>query len=308
MNMNVSVTAPIVQVSANGICRIEQQEYPAVGFGTAHMKRTPELCSNTVKAAAELGYRIIDTATRYMNFVPISQALEGFERRDFYIISKVWHNAQSAKKLHEDLLMTLDQLKVTYIDAYLLHWPNSKVPIEETLYAMEELRNKKLIRHIGLSNITVHHLKRALQVGVPIAWVQVEMSPFFYDPELLAFCRQNSIAVQASAPLHESGISEDPFLSELGKKYGKTPAQIALRWILQHECLSLPRSGNRVHMQQNKDILDFTLSEQEMKDINARAKVGTRKIRVIGEAVKIEGFTDEFDFSYEQCWPNPSRL
>lgn len=304
--MNVSTTTPTIEINTNGVCRIGKQEYLAIGFGTAHMKRNPDLCFKSVKTAAEVDYRIFDTATRYQNFGPISKALEGYEHRDFYIISKAWHNAQTAEKLSEDLKVTLEQLKIDYLDAYFLHWPNSKVPIEDTLRTMEELRNRKLIRHIGLSNVTINHLKRALEVKVPIEWIQVEMSPFFYDAELTAFCQEHSIAIQAAAPLHENGIDEDSFIIELGKKYGKTAAQVSLRWVLQHGCLPLPRSGNPEHIKQNREILDFRLSEEDMRAIDERAKQGTRKIRVVGEAAKVEGFTDEFDFSYAQCWPKAS--
>lgn len=298
------MTLPPIHINnSNGICTIEQQEFSAIGFGTAHMKRSPDLCFKSVEKAAKFGYRIIDTATRYENFDPLRDALKEFDRSEFYIISKVWHDKQKPQDLQEDLSMALNKLNVSYIDAYFLHWPNSSVPIEETLKAMDQLRHNRLIRHIGLSNVTVNHLKRALEVGVPIVWVQMEMSPFFYDPELLAYCQDHSIGVQASAPLHESGVDQDTYLSELGKRYGKTPAQIALRWILQHNCIPLPRSSNPEHMQQNRDIFDFTLSQDEMDEIDEKAKNGTRTVKVRGEAVIALGFEDEFDFSPEQCWP-----
>lgn len=301
--MIVNALPAKIEVDRYGTCQIEQEKYLAIGFGTAHMKRDPELCYQSVKAAIEVGYRILDTATRYQNFLPIKKALEGHERRDFYIISKAWHNAQTATKLKEDLASCLDQLQIDYLDAYFLHWPNSQTPIEETLHALEQLRNRKLIRHIGLSNVTIHHLKRALEVKVSIEWVQIEMNPFFYDAELVAFCQTNAITVQAAAPLHESKIDDDHFLIEIGKKYKKTAAQVALKWILQHGCIPLPRSRSPQHMQENIDVLDFTLLDTDMQEIDEKAKSGTRKIRVVGEAAKIEGFTDEFDFSYNECWP-----
>lgn len=290
----------LIKVNTTGLCQIGDCEYPVIGFGTAHMKRTPELCLSSVKTAAEVGYRIIDTATRYQNFKPIKEALVGFDRRHFYIISKAWHNAQTAEKIEEDLQNCFMQLGTDYIDAYFLHWPNSTIPIEETLKAMEKLRQNKKIRHIGLSNVTVNHLRRALEVKIPIEWVQIEMSPFFYDAELLAFCHKHGIGIQAAAPLNEKDIEKDPLLKSIGQKYDKTEAQIALKWILQHGAVPLPRSTNPAHIEENFKFLDFTLSELEMEEIDERAKKETRKVQVTGEA---EGFTDEFNFSYEQCWP-----
>lgn len=139
-----------------------------------------------------------------------------------------------------------------------------------------------------------------MEVNVPISWVQVEMHPQFYDAELLEFCRKNNINVQAWAPLCRGLISEDVFLAELGKKYGKTASQIAIRWIMQHQCIPLPGSKNKQHMLENLNVMDFALSQDEMLLINERAKLGTRE-RVTNEAGL--GFADEFDFSYEQCWP-----
>lgn len=287
-----------IEMQPDGICNIEGVEYPAIGFGTYPLRG--ETCLQAVTQAAELGLRIIDTATFYENFDPIHSALRQFGRENFYIISKVWPFEQTPEKLRKDFQETLEQLQTSYLDAYLLHWPNSTIAIEDTLQAMEELRVAGKIRHIGLSNVTVNHLKRALEVGVPISWVQVEMHPHFYDAELLEFCDDHNIVVQAWAPLGRGNLSHDALLASIGQKYGKTAAQVALRWIIQHKCLPLPGSKNKDHMQQNLSVLDFNLSPDEMEEIDARAKVGARE-RVTPEVGV--GFTDEFDFAYEECWP-----
>jgi diketogulonate reductase-like aldo/keto reductase len=286
------------EVYENGICRIEQMEYPVVGFGTYPLKN--EICSMAVTQAIKLGYRIIDTATKYKNFEPIGEALKSLDRHHFYIISKAWHNAHHSEGLNDDIKTTLKQLNTPYLDAYLLHWPNSQIPIEETLLAMEELRIKGLIRHIGLSNVTVNHLKRALEVKIPISWVQVEMHPFYYDHELLDFCQKHSITVQAWRPLNLGRISEDKLLSKIGEKYEKTPCQVSIKWILQHGCIPLPGSKNENHMQQNLDMMNFSLSKEEIQEIDQRALTGTR-FRLTEEHEL--GFVDEFDFSYKECWP-----
>lgn len=298
LSLEIGAHEMAIQVHSNGKCRIENVEYPAVGFGTYPLKG--KVCKTAVEEAAKLGYRIIDTATFYENLSPIGTALKNCGRQNFYVISKVWPNAHEKERLQADLQRTLKQLQTDYLDAYLLHWPNSKVSIEETLAAMEELRVKKLIHHIGLSNVTVNHLKRALELNIPISWVQVEMNPFFYDPQLLEFCRKHSITVQAWAPLARGRIINDPLLMDIGKKYKKTASQVALRWILQHGCLPLPGSQHKTHMQQNIEVLDFALSQEDMETINRRAANGKRE-RLTADARL--GFCDEFDYSYEQCWP-----
>ncbi len=272
-------------------------EYPAVGFGTYPLQE--EVCAKAVETAAQVGYRIIDTATFYENFVPIGQVLKRLGRENFFLISKVWRDHQSRDDLLQDISMTLEQLDTEYLDAYLLHWPNSQIPIEETLSTMAELQKAGLVRQIGLSNVTIHHVKRALETGVAISWVQVEMNPFFYDADLIQFCHKEGIGIQAWGPLSRGKISHDPLLAQIGKKYDKTASQIALRWIVQHGCIPLPGSQNPQHIQQNFSIMDFQLSEEEMEQINARAKNGQRE-RVTKEMI---GWEDEFDFTYEQCWP-----
>lgn len=268
-----------------------------LGFGTYPLKG--EVCMEAVKQAYKDGYRIFDTATYYRNFDAIAEALKGKERSSYSIISKVWHSMHAPEHLRKDLEWTLEQLKTDYLDTYLLHWPNSGIPIEKTLLAMDELRKAGKIRRIGLSNVSVNHVKRALEVGVPIHSVQVEMHPQFYDPELLQFCQERSIQVQAWAPLGRGRISEDTALAKIGEKYGKTASQVALRWIIQHGCLPLPGSKSAAHIHENREVLDFALSPEEMAAIDERAKQGERE-RFTKERI---GFTDEFDFTYEECWP-----
>lgn len=271
---------------------------PPIGFGTWPNKSIE--CTKAVEEALELGYTIFDTATFYDNFEAIRDAIINRNREELTIISKVWPSQQSPADLKSDLEDTLKRLNTPYIDIYLLHWPNSKIPIYKTLQAMEELRKGGKIRQIGVSNFTVNHLKKALELGIPISWNQIELSPQFYDPELLTFCHANGIGVQAYSPLGRGELQNDPLLQHLGAKYGKTPAQIALRWAIQHHTLPLPSSKNPKHIAENLDLYDFELTQKEMQKINTRAKNGKRN-RITPEN-KLN-YVDEFEFTYEQCWP-----
>ncbi len=298
LSVAISSFGQSIQIDTEqGILRIGESDYSLVGFGTARM--TGNSCAAALRDAMKKGYSIIDTATCYGNFDAVAKALKHRDRSEFYLISKVWHDRQKAEDVYHDLNMALSQLKTDYLDAYFIHWPNSRIPIEETLGAMEDLRRNGKIRQIGLSNVSANHVKRALETGVKIDWVQVEMNPFFCDFDLLRFCQEKGIAIQAWAPLGTGTLAGDSMLIRIGKKYGKTPSQVALRWILQHGCVPLPKSGNPKHIAENRDVFDFSLADVDMEEIDQRARSGQRtRFSKAGM-----GFEDEYDFSYEQCWP-----
>jgi len=287
------------EADGKGSCMIDGVDYPAVGFGTWKLKG--DVCTQAVLEAYSKGYRIFDTATLYRNFGAIRKSLEVIEREKIYLISKVWPDMQTAENVKKDLETCLEELGTDYIDAYFIHWPNSKIPHKETLNAMDALRKEGKIRHIGMSNVTVHHLRKALELSIPIEWVQVEMHPHFYDNELLEFCAKHSIAVQAWAPLARGAVCDQEDLINMGHKYGKTAAQVALRWAIQHGCIPLPGSKNPQHIEENFTVTDFALSDEEMHSLDERAKRGSRNR--ITEDMGL-GFEDEFDLSYEECYPN----
>lgn len=285
--------------SKNGIFKSGKITCPMVGFGSD--KLFGQVCTDVILQAAELGYRIIDTAAAYNNQDAIGNALKQLDREQFYIVSKVWHDMLQPEKVRIDIEATLKQLQTEYLDAYLIHWPNREVPIEQTLLVMEELRQQHKIHHIGICNVTVNHLRKVLKVGVPISWVQVEMNPNFFDKPLYELCRKHSIAYQGWRPLAFGKLSQDDMLDTIGKKYNKSASQVALRWIVQNGCIPLPGSRNKEHMHDNINILDFSLTTEDMQLINQRAVPGQRFRLQMDYGL---GFTDEFDLTDEECWPN----
>jgi len=291
------MTSPSISFN-NALCKIDNVSYPPLGFGTYPLKGKE--CQQAVELAFNSGYRIFDTAAYYQNFDALKAAFATCQRQDCYLISKVWHDSLTPQDLQKDLHSTLKSLNTDYLDAYLIHWPNSQVPIEITLSAMETLKKQGKVRHLGLSNVTVNHLKKAVQLNVPLSWIQVEMHPFFYDKPLLEFCQQNALIIQAWRPLNLGYVQQDPLLQALANKYRKTPCQIALRWILELNALPLPSSKKKAHIQENFQIFDFSLTKEDCSQISQRAAQGKR-FRLSKE--RGLGFTDEFDFSYEQCWP-----
>lgn len=295
--MNPSLSDPISIDSKNGLFKTGVISCPMVGFGSD--KLLDQECNDVILQAAELGYRIIDTATAYNNLGAIGKALNTLDRHQFYIISKVWHDMLQPENVHKDLELTLKHLNSDYLDAYLIHWPNRTVSLEKTLSTMEELRQKKKIKHIGMCNVSVNHLRKALELDVPISWVQVEMNPNFFDKSLYELCQKHAIAYQSWRPLDFGRLSQDSMLTNIGIKYNKSPCQIAIRWIVQNGCIPLPGSRNRQHMQENIDVMDFSLTSEDMRVINQRAVPGKR-FR-LQEDYGL-GFTDEFDLTYEECW------
>ncbi len=278
--------------------QIENHFFPMVGFGTYPLQG--EVCEKSIRTAFEVGYRCFDTATMYKNFDAIGKSLKNLNRSDIFITSKVWPDSQEGAKLKADLEGTLKSLKVDYLDAYLLHWPNSQINLNEIIDNLNDLIERKMVRYVGLSNITIHHLKKALIKGMPVSFVQNEMNPIFFDNELLKFCHDQNILMQAWAPLSRGRINQCDYILSLSEKYHKTPAQIALKWIVQLQCLPLPGSSNAHYIQENFDIFDFKLTDSDMALITNKAIKGKRE-RVTQE--RGLGFADEFDYSYEQCWP-----
>ncbi|CDZ79277.1 2,5-diketo-D-gluconic acid reductase A [Legionella massiliensis] len=283
--------------SKKGIFQSGKIVCPMVGFGSD--RRLGQECTDLILEAADLGYRIIDSATAYKNLDAIAKALKQLDRSEFYLISKVWHDMLEPENLSKDLDSTLKILGTDYLDAYLIHWPNRSIAIDKTLAEMDKLRKQNKVRHIGICNVTVNHLTKLLEVGIAISWVQVQMNPNFFDKPLYELCQQHSIAFQAWWPLAFGSIQSDQQLIQIGQKYNKSASQVALRWIVENGCIPLPGSKNRTHMQENLSIMDFSLSQDDLQAINHRAIPGNRFRLRLDYGL---GFEDEFDLSYEQCW------
>lgn len=280
-----------------GMCTVAGRSYQAMGFGTAQDKHKarPEL----IRQALEVGFRIFDTSPMYQSFKEVGEGLSGIDRKEIYVIGKLEHGDMRRSGVDASVHTMLREMKMDYLDACLIHWPNSQVPIEETLTAMEDLQRVGKIRHIGCSNFSIYHLRRALETGIPITWLQIEMNVAFFDLELLNFCRQEGIGVQTWFSLR--GSHGNILLSNIGKDKGLTAEQVALRWIHQHGCIPLTSSSSMERMRENLHILhEGSLSLEEMETIDEKASHGER----VQFSEKIMGFCDEFGFAYEECWPH----
>ncbi|WP_330381802.1 aldo/keto reductase [Defluviitalea phaphyphila] len=251
---------------------------PLLGFGTFKIPDGEEV-EKAVLEALKVGYRHIDTAAAYQNEVGVGKAIKasGIKREEIFITSKVWNKDQGYDTTLRAFEETIKRLDTDYLDLYLIHWPK---PIsKETWKAMEKLYKEKRIRAIGVSNFQIHHLEDLMKSCEIIPMVnQVEYHPQLSQKELLAFCQENKIQLEAWAPLMQGKIFNIPLMQELSQKYNKTIAQIALRWDIQTGVVTIPKSVNASRIKENADIFDFEISEEDMKKIeklNTGERVGS---------------------------------
>lgn len=247
---------------------------PCVGFGTWQIANG-ETAVSAVKEALRVGYRHIDTAAGYGNEESVGIAVKesGIPRKEIFITSKLQNSHHGYEATMQAFEETLKNLDMDYVDLYLIHWPN---PIkfrdcwEEanagTWRAFEELYEAGKIRAIGISNFRPHHIEALLKTAKIAPMVnQIRLCPGETQPETSEYCRAHNILLEAYSPLGTGKVFEVPEMQQLAEKYGKTIAQICLRWSLQMGYLPLPKSTTPSRIRENTQIFDFELSEEDVK-------------------------------------------
>ncbi|HLW22499.1 MAG TPA: aldo/keto reductase [Sphaerochaetaceae bacterium] len=223
-----------------------------------------------VKSALRAGYRSIDTAAVYGNEVGVGRGLaeSGLSREEVFITSKVWNADQGYASTFKAFDASLARLGTDYLDLYLIHWPVAGKYLD-TWKALTELYRDGRVRAIGVSNFHVHHLKEVLDSSNVVPAVnQIELHPLLNQKEIRDFCQVNNIIVEAWSPLMKGNL-DMPLLAELAGKYQKTPAQIVIRWHIQHGVVVIPKSVHDHRIRENAQIFDFSLSSSEMDAIDA---------------------------------------
>ncbi|AMX84517.1 glyoxal reductase [Geobacillus subterraneus] len=245
-------------------------QMPWVGLGVYKVKEGEEVRS-AVRTALEIGYRHVDTAAFYENEEGVGQAIResGIPREQVFVTTKVWNTDQGYETTLKAFDTSLKKLGFDYVDLYLVHWP-VKGKYKETYKALEKLYKDGYVRAIGVSNFQIHHLQDVLaDCEIKPMVNQVEYHPRLTQKELQAFCRENGIQLEAWSPLMRGEILTEPTIVEIGKKYGKTPAQVVLRWDLQHGVVTIPKSVTPARIKENANLFDFSLTAEEMKQIDA---------------------------------------
>ncbi|KDS91049.1 oxidoreductase [Halorubrum saccharovorum] len=244
-------------------------ELPALGLGTYDLG---DRTADSVRAALDAGYTHIDTAEGYHNEAAIGDALaeSDVDRDDVFLTSKVLAKNLNYESVIESCEASLDRLGTDYLDLYLIHWPNPAISLRETLRAMAELRERGLVRDVGVSNFSAYQLSCAHHVSdVPIAVNQIEFHPWFQRPDLVDYCRESDTVIEAAAPLGRTDVFGDEVVAELAEKYDRHPAQIILRWALDNDVVALPRSSTPDHVRANAD-LDWELDEADRRRLDER--------------------------------------
>jgi len=244
-------------------------QMPLLGLGVyaMHEKEAEE----AVEDAIEIGYRLIDTAASYGNEKEIGNAIRssGFNRAELFVTTKVENSEQGLESPLRAFEISMKQLNIDYIDLYLVHWP-IRGKRKDTWLALERLFEEKRIKSIGVANYLIPFLEELKTYSsVTPVLNQVEFSPYLYLKDLMDYCKKDSIQLQSYTPLTRGKKFNDPRLLKIAAKYIKTPAQIILRWNIQHGVSAIPKSSNKERLKENFDIFDFNITEEDMEVLDS---------------------------------------
>lgn len=247
---------------------------PWLGLGVYKAQEGEEVV-RAVKSAIKIGYRSIDTAAAYHNEEGVGQAIaeaiqeNGLSREDIFVTTKVWNSMQGYETTIEAFETSLSKLNLDYIDLYLIHWP-VKGKYKDTWRALEKVYKEGKVRAIGVSNFNIHHLEDLLADAEVVPAVnQVEFHPQLFQKELLQYNQDKGIQLEAWSPLGQGNLLQDESIKSIAEKYGKSPAQVILRWDLQVGVITIPKSVNEERIAQNADIFDFQLDAEDLAAIEA---------------------------------------
>ncbi|TQR20324.1 aldo/keto reductase [Psychrobacillus vulpis] len=249
-------------------------EMPWFGLGVFKVEEGQELV-NAVKTAILHGYRSIDTAAIYGNEVGVGQGIRkamkeaDIAREDLFITSKVWNSELGYEKTIAAYEESLTKLGLDYLDLYLIHWP-VEGKYNEAWRALETLYKEGKVKAIGVSNFQIHHLENLMKDAEIKPMVnQVEYHPRLTQKELQMYCKEQSIQLEAWSPLMQGQLLDNVELQEIANKYGKSVAQIILRWDLQNGVITIPKSTKEHRITENANVFDFVLTEEDMKQIDS---------------------------------------
>lgn len=244
-------------------------EMPVLGFGTYQID--PETAYNATSKALATGYRSIDTAAFYNNEKEVGNAIRdsGIPRKDIFLTTKLWNDNQGYQEAKDAFARSMEQLQSDYVDLYLIHWPVSGKYID-SWRALEELYQEQHVRAIGVSNFNARHIEDLLTRGMGLPAVnQIELHPYLSQKSLRNYCAEKQIRIESWAPIMKGHVTEDDKICALASRYEKTPAQVVIRWHIQHGLIPLPKSITPSRIEENFDVFDFQLSDEDMQIIDS---------------------------------------
>ena len=251
---------------------------PIVGLGTWQL--TGRECSRLVEQSIRLGYRHIDTAQMYGNEAAVGEGVRASGKRaEVVVTTKVQPERLAPHDLERSVKESLSKLRLDVIDLLLIHWPNPRVPLAETLGAMAKVKQDGYVRHLGVSNFTVALLDEASKVTTePLVCNQIECHPFLDQSKVIAATRQHGMAVVAYSPIARGGAAGDAVLEKIARAHGKSAAQVSLRYLVQQNIVVIPRTSKVERLEENLALFDFELNEAEMAEITTLSQ---RKGRIV---------------------------
>ncbi|WP_381414537.1 aldo/keto reductase [Staphylococcus epidermidis] len=266
---------------------------PKIGLGTYRVKDSDE-CRESVKHAIEQGYRSIDTAMIYGNEETVGQGIKeglkstGLSREDLFITSKLWLTDFGRQNVEEAYRQSVEKLGLDYLDLYLMHWPGTNEAVMiDSWRGMEDLYKQNQVKNIGVSNFTPEHFEALLaQVSIKPVINQVEFHPYLTQNKLRKYLEVQNIIMESWSPLMNSQILHDDVINEVANEVGKTPAQVVIRWNIQHDVVVIPKSVTPHSIEENLDVWNFELSDNQMERIdqlNQDKRIGPNPLEFDGK-------------------------
>jgi len=241
---------------------------PAIGLGTMTLK--DEVCIAAVSTALQMGYRHLDTATFYGNEREVGEGLRvsGVPREQVFVTTKVRHLDLKPGDFERAVENSLKALGLPYVDLLLVHWPSPELPLSAYIPALCKAKRAGQTKYIGVANFTIQLLDEALKIAdEPLVNNQIEAHPMLDQSKLIAHCKKLGLSVTAYCPIGRGRVPGTEVLDRIGAKYGKSGAQVSLRWLIQQGLVPIPRTANPGKLKQNLDVFDFTLNDAEMAEI-----------------------------------------
>ncbi len=278
-------------IQDNWLNLADGQKMPQQGFGVYKLT-DPTVFTQTIQSAYDDGYRLFDTAQMYGNEANLGKAIKSLniDRDDYFITTKVAESNQGYQKAIDSVKESLRKLQLDYVNLLLVHWPING-SFFETWQAFEDMKKDGLTKSIGVSNYGMVHLQYLATQATEMPVVdQLECHPWLSEKPMIDFNNQHHIVTQAWAPLGRGRIFEEPIIQQLAQKYGKTPAQIILRWHFQNGLSFIPKSAHASRIKENADIYDFTLTDQDMAQMDSINK----NVRISQEPELVYEFNQQY--------------
>ena len=260
-------------------------QIPAIGIGTSGLGTVR---AEHIATALKTGYRHIDTARKYGTEPAVGDGMRasGVPRGEIFVCTKVSHENLHAADFARSVDESLKALGLDYVDLLLVHWPEKNTPLAETMGALAKAKRDGLTRHIGVANFNIAMLNDAIRLcPEPLVTLQVECHPYLDQSKVIAACHARGLVLTAYCPLARGRIQGDIVLTDIGRRHGKTAAQVALRWLMQQDVIAaIPRSSNATRIAENIDVFDFVLDQDDMRRIDSLKRPDGRTANPIGRA------------------------